>query len=178
MNIGKQIKALRIRRGVTQEAMAQRLGVSPQAVSKWERGAKAWCRMHKDDYRDVPTYIVSYDTIHDPKFLMVNELDLNGTVRADPALCGLFLKAAEAAEVPCKKGWVPPLGGATDSAAFTRGGFRSVGVTGLNRKLEDHCRISRDTCDSLNAERLENCDRATVRYILIFPQEPPIIRLT
>ena len=53
-----------------------------------------------------------------------------------------------------------------------------VGVTGLNRKLEDNCRISRDTCDNLNAERLENCDRATVRYILIFPQEPPIIRLT
>ena len=41
MDIGKQIKALRIRRGVTQEAMAQRLGVSPQAVSKWERGAAA-----------------------------------------------------------------------------------------------------------------------------------------
>lgn len=38
MDIGKQIRALRIRRGVTQEAMAQQLGVSPQAVSKWERG--------------------------------------------------------------------------------------------------------------------------------------------
>ena len=39
MEIGNQIKQLRLRRGITQEAMAQHLGITPQAVSKWERGA-------------------------------------------------------------------------------------------------------------------------------------------
>lgn len=39
MEIGNQIKALRTRRGITQEAMAEHFGISPQAVSKWERGA-------------------------------------------------------------------------------------------------------------------------------------------
>ena len=39
MDIGTQIKTLRLARGVTQEALAERLGVSPQAVSKWERNA-------------------------------------------------------------------------------------------------------------------------------------------
>ncbi len=38
MELGNQIRTLRLRRGVTQEALAQRLGVSPQAVSKWECG--------------------------------------------------------------------------------------------------------------------------------------------
>ena len=38
MNIGNQIKALRQRRGVTQEAVAQHFNVSAQAVSNWERG--------------------------------------------------------------------------------------------------------------------------------------------
>ncbi len=38
MDIGNQIKALRQRRGITQEAMAQHFGITPQAVSKWERG--------------------------------------------------------------------------------------------------------------------------------------------
>lgn len=38
MNIGNQIKALRLQRGITQESMAQHLGVTAQAVSKWERG--------------------------------------------------------------------------------------------------------------------------------------------
>lgn len=39
MEIGNQIKALRLRKGVTQETLAQHFGVSSQAVSKWERGA-------------------------------------------------------------------------------------------------------------------------------------------
>lgn len=39
MNIGNQIKALRLRRGVTQEAMAQHFGITAQAVSKWECGS-------------------------------------------------------------------------------------------------------------------------------------------
>lgn len=38
MEIGNQIKNLRLRRGITQEAMAQHFGITPQAVSKWERG--------------------------------------------------------------------------------------------------------------------------------------------
>lgn len=39
MEIGNQIKQLRQRRGITQEAMAQHFGITPQAISKWERGA-------------------------------------------------------------------------------------------------------------------------------------------
>ena len=38
MEIGNQIKQLRLRRGITQEAMAQQFGITPQAISKWERG--------------------------------------------------------------------------------------------------------------------------------------------
>lgn len=38
MEIGTKIKALRLQRGVTQETLAEKLNVSPQAVSKWERG--------------------------------------------------------------------------------------------------------------------------------------------
>ena len=39
MEIGNQIKALRLQRGITQEDLARQLGVSAQAVSKWERDA-------------------------------------------------------------------------------------------------------------------------------------------
>jgi len=34
--LGKKIAELRREKGITQEEMAERLGVSPQAVSKWE----------------------------------------------------------------------------------------------------------------------------------------------
>lgn len=39
MDIGNQIKALRLRRGVTQETMAQHFGITAQAISKWECGS-------------------------------------------------------------------------------------------------------------------------------------------
>ena len=38
MEINNQIRQLRLRRGITQEMLAQKLGVTAQAVSKWERG--------------------------------------------------------------------------------------------------------------------------------------------
>lgn len=37
--IGEKIRELRMRKGVTQETMANVLGISPQAVSKWEQNA-------------------------------------------------------------------------------------------------------------------------------------------
>ena len=39
MNIGSNIRQLRKQKGLTQEQVAERLGISYQAVSKWESGA-------------------------------------------------------------------------------------------------------------------------------------------
>lgn len=39
MELGRKIRALRLQQGVTQEALTERLNVSPQAVRKWERPA-------------------------------------------------------------------------------------------------------------------------------------------
>lgn len=39
MNIGKKIKAFRLVKGVTQETLDQELGVTAQAISRWENGA-------------------------------------------------------------------------------------------------------------------------------------------
>ncbi|MGN0457495.1 MAG: M28 family metallopeptidase [Eubacterium sp.] len=129
------------------------------------RGSKAWCEAHAGEFQDVPTIFVSYDTIHDPKFLMVNYRDLNGTVKADKDASDLFLEAAKAVDVPIKKGWVPPLGGATDSAAFAQAGFRAAGITGLNHKLEDYYHTRRDTYDNMDPKGLENCYAASVKTL-------------
>ena len=153
----------------------ERLGVEPEhtevgviltgSEEAGLRGAKAWCAAHRDDYRDVPTAIICYDTIHDPAQLMVNMKDLNDTVPADVELAEAFLLAAREAGVPCRKGKVPLMGGGTDSAAFTQGGFRSVGITGLNHKLEDYYHTRRDSFDNMNEAGLENCYRATIRLV-------------
>ena len=113
----------------------------------------------------MPTGILCYDTIHNPDCLMVNRKDLNGTVTVDRGLCDAFLRAAEAAGVPCRPGLVPLFGGATDSAAFTQGGFRSAGITGLSHNLERYYHTRLDTADNLDPEGLENCYKATVEFI-------------
>ena len=132
------------------------------------RGAKAWCAAHKGEFDDVPTFIFSYDTIHDPKYLMTNYRDLNGTVKADKDVSDLFMEAAKELDISCKKGWVPPLGGATDSAAFAQAGFRATGVTGLNHKLEDYYHTRRDTYDNMNEQGLADCFAISVKALGMF----------
>ena len=39
MELGKKIRQLRFKAGMTQEQLAERLTLSPQSVSKWETGA-------------------------------------------------------------------------------------------------------------------------------------------
>mgnify|MGYP003290282601 CR=1 FL=1 len=132
------------------------------------RGAKAWVEAHKDEFKDVPTFIYSFDTINEPKYLMANYRDLNGTVKSDAEVADLFYEAAQEIGVPCKKGWIPPLGGAVDAAAFTQGGFRAAGVTGLNHKLERYYHTRLDNVESLNKDGIANCFAATVKTLEMF----------
>lgn len=129
------------------------------------RGALAWGEAHKNEYRDVPTFIYSYDTIHDPKYLMANYRNLNGTVKTDKDLADLFMEAARDLDIPCRKGMVPPMGGATDDAAFTLKGFRAAGITGLNHKLERYYHTRLDSWDNLNEEGIGNCFAVSVKVL-------------
>ncbi|MBR3803587.1 MAG: M20/M25/M40 family metallo-hydrolase [Clostridia bacterium] len=132
------------------------------------RGAKAWCEAHKGEFDDVPTFIYSYDTIYDPKYLMVNYRDLNGTVKADKDVSDLFMEATKELGIHCTKGMVPPLGGATDSAAFAQAGFRATGITGLNHKLESYYHTRRDTYDNMNEKGLADCYAASIKVLEMF----------
>jgi transcriptional regulator with XRE-family HTH domain len=51
--LGARIAQLRRDQGLTQEMLAQRMGVSPQAVSKWERGLAFPNPVWLDDLADV-----------------------------------------------------------------------------------------------------------------------------
>ncbi len=132
------------------------------------RGSKAWVEAHKGEFQDVPTFIYAYDTINDPKYLMANYRDLNGTVKSDKDAADLFFEAAQAIGVPCKKGMVPPLGGAVDAAAFSQGGYRAAGVTGLNHKLERYYHTRLDSYDNMNKDGIANCFAASVKMLEMF----------
>lgn len=129
------------------------------------RGSMAWCEQHKGEFDDVPTWIYSYDTIHESRFLGVNYRDLNGTVKSDKEVSDSFIKAAEELNIPCIKTWVPPFGGATDNAAFNKAGFKCTGITALNHELQDYYHTMRDTADNLNPECLADCYAISVKCL-------------
>lgn len=135
------------------------------------RGAMAWCEAHKGEFDDVPTWIYSYDTIHESRFLGVNYRDLNGTVKSDKEVSDSFVNAANELGIKCTKTWVPPFGGATDNAAFNKAGFRSTGITALDHNLQDYYHTMRDTADNLNPECLADCYAISVRCLENFDRE-------
>ena len=135
------------------------------------RGTKAWCASHKGEFDDVPTFIYSFDTIHDERFLMVNYRDLNGTVEADKETSDRFMESAADLGIPCTKGMVPPFGGATDSAAFAQAGYKVAGITALNHVLEDYYHTIRDTYTNLNPKCLADCYAVTVNCLRRIDEE-------
>ena len=134
------------------------------------RGAKAWAGKHAKEFEDVPTFVFSYDTIAQSEQLMVNYRDLNATVKVDKDVSDLFMEACAELDIPVKKGFVPPLGGATDSAAFAQAGMRATGITALNHALPDFYHTRLDTPDALNADCLAKCFAASVKVLEMFDE--------
>ena len=132
------------------------------------RGAKAWAGKHCKEFDDVPTFVYSYDTIAQNEQLMVNYRDLNATVKVDKDVSDLFMEACKELDIPVKKGFVPPLGGATDSAAFAQAGMRATGITALNHALPDFYHTRLDTPEALNPSCLANCFAASVKVLEMF----------
>ena len=132
------------------------------------RGAKAWCEAHAHEFNDVPTFVYSYDTITQPEYMQANYRDLNSTVKVDKDVSDLYVEACEELGIKCGKGVVPPLGGATDSAAFAQAGMRSTGITALNHALPDFYHTRLDTPDALNKECLADCFAASVKVLEMF----------
>ena len=66
---------------------------------------------------------------------------------------------------------VPPFGGGVDSAAFAKGGYKSVGITALNHVLQDYYHTMKDTYTNLSKETLENCYATSVKVLEKFDQK-------
>lgn len=71
LEIGKQIKALRIQKGITQEELANSIGISYQAVSKWENGVTM------PDIQLLPTLSIYFGVTIDELFQLTEEAQLH-----------------------------------------------------------------------------------------------------
>lgn len=68
IDIGKKIKALRLQKGMTQEELANKLGMTSQAVSKWENGVTA------PDIQLLPDLSVIFGVTIDELFALTDDV--------------------------------------------------------------------------------------------------------
>lgn len=117
------------------------------------RGAKAFCKAHKNELSDVETVFVGLDTIRDYDFAAVYSRDLTGTVKNDAGACALIKEAAKQTglDLPYKSVFF----GATDAAAVTQAGMKAVSVAAMDPAPAKYYHTRLDTADNLDIKTVE-----------------------
>lgn len=117
------------------------------------RGAKAFCKAHKNELSDVETVFVGLDTIRDYGFAAVYSRDLTGTVKNDAGACALVKEAAKQTglDLPYKSVFF----GATDAAAVTQAGMKAVSVAAMDPAPAKYYHTRLDTADNLDIKTVE-----------------------
>ena len=117
------------------------------------RGAKAFCKAHKNELSDVETVFVGLDTIRDYDFAAVYSRDLTGTVKNDADACALVKEAAKQTglDLPYKSVFF----GATDAAAVTQAGMKAVSVSAMDPAPAKYYHTRLDTADNLDIKTVE-----------------------
>ena len=117
------------------------------------RGAKAFCKAHKNELSDVETVFVGLDTIRDYDFAAVYSRDLTGTVKNDAGACALVKEATKQTglDLPYKSVFF----GATDAAAVTQAGMKAVSVAAMDPAPAKYYHTRLDTADNLDIKTVE-----------------------
>ena len=117
------------------------------------RGAKAFCKAHKNELSDVETVFVGLDTIRDYDFAAVYSRYLTGTVKNDAGACALVKEAAKQTglDLPYKSVFF----GATDAAAVTQAGMKAVSVAAMDPAPAKYYHTRLDTADNLDIKTVE-----------------------
>lgn len=117
------------------------------------RGAKAFCKAHKNELSDVETVFVGLDTIRDYDFAAVYSRDLTGTVKNDAGACALVKEAAKQTglDLPYKSVFF----GATDAAAVTQAGMKAVSVAAMDPAPAKYYHTRLDTAGNLDIKTVE-----------------------
>ena len=117
------------------------------------RGAKAFCKAHKNELSDVETVFVGLDTIRDYDFAAVYSRDLTGTVKNDAGAGALVKEAAKqtSLDLPYKSVFF----GATDAAAVTQAGMKAVSVAAMDPAPAKYYHTRLDTADNLDIKTVE-----------------------
>lgn len=119
------------------------------------RGALAFAKQHKNDFKDAQTRFICLDCLGNPKKIQVNYRDLNSIVKLDKETCDMFYQSGKNVGVDVIKTSMPPFGGATNAPAYQKVGFKTCSIWALGMNLDGYYHTMKDRPDKLNKECLE-----------------------
>jgi aminopeptidase YwaD len=96
------------------------------------RGARAFCRKHREDLLNTKTYVLNIDTLYKLEDLTFLSKDLNGSVRLSLNMAKDCVSIAEALGYDAKIGSMPFGAGSTDAAEFGKLGVEAVNMSGIS----------------------------------------------
>jgi aminopeptidase YwaD len=96
------------------------------------RGARAFCRKHRQELLDTKTYVFNIDTLYKLEDLTFLSKDLNGSVRLSRAMAKDCVDIATALGYRARIATMPFGAGSTDAAEFGKLGVEAVNMAGIN----------------------------------------------
>ncbi|BCR36269.1 M28 family metallopeptidase [Mariniplasma anaerobium] len=95
------------------------------------RGARAYVKKHKEQLKEIPTYLLNSDCLYDEKELFFLTSDLNDFVKYDEDFIDELLEVSEVAGRFVFKQPISFLTGGTDAAEFAKEGIKATTLIGM-----------------------------------------------
>jgi hypothetical protein len=96
------------------------------------RGARAFCKKHREELLRVKTYVLNIDTLYKVKDLSFLEKDLNASVKLSHKMAQDCIDIAKSLGYPAKISIMPFGAGSTDAAEFGKIGVEATTLAGIN----------------------------------------------
>ncbi len=134
------------------------------------RGAKAFCDAHNDEFNDVETVFVTVDTLREKNLISANSYDARGAVKCSKKVQDLVLDSASSARLKVNNGKQATFY-VTDVAEFVNAGFDAVSVTAISKMLPSYYHTRYDSYDNLSLDCVGDCFDLAVAIIEKFSGE-------
>lgn len=119
------------------------------------RGAKAFCKAHAEEFKDVETVFIALDTMTEYDHMAIYLSDLTNTIKHDPAVAAMMRQGAKNAGYDVPFMLVPF--GASDAAAAKQAGIRSAAFVAMTHTPPPYYHTRLDTVDVLEPKTVEAC---------------------
>lgn len=145
------------------------IALSAGAEESGLRGSKAFCKAHKEEFKDVPTIFIGLETFRDYDDIAIYQRDMTGTVKMDGRVCKLLKKAGLDAglDLPYSSVYL----GASDAAAVQQAGIPAVTLAAMNPGPPKYYHTRGDTADNMDMKTVEKCLEIALNALFLYDEK-------